>query len=80
MKKFTITATLNSYERKKSSVYGNPCYSITFADIDGNTYTGKTAANASCAYRVCGALLGKMFDFVCHHTPSVALIIDYIND
>jgi hypothetical protein len=79
MKNFTITATFDYYERRNSSINGNPCYFIKFTDADGAAYMGRTATDASSAYMVCDALKGKKFAFTCHHTKTGAIIVDYIN-
>jgi hypothetical protein len=78
MKKFTITATFDYYERRNNSINGNPCYFIKFTDADGYAYMGRTATDASSAYMVCDALKEKKFAFTCHHTQKGAIIIDYI--
>lgn len=80
MKKFTIKATFNSYERRNNSIYGNPCYSVSFTGADGYFYTGKTASNAASAYIICDAVKGKTFNFTCHTTKKGALIVDYIRE
>lgn len=50
MKRKEFIGKLSYYERLNCSGYGNPCYYGVFTNESGETFAGKTAANAACAY------------------------------
>lgn len=50
MKRKEFIGKLTHYERLNCSCYGNPRYFAVFTSESGETFVGKTAVNAACAY------------------------------
>jgi hypothetical protein len=48
-------ATILSWKRERNSVYGNPCFSFTISNEQGNTFSGKTRSNADFVYGLCSS-------------------------
>ena len=77
MKKQTFKGILISYERRNNSINGNPKYYGVFENESGETLSGTTASDASCAY----AFLNerektRLVEY--HETRTGNVIIDYI--
>ena len=77
MRKKTFTGKLMEYERKNNSYYGNPKYSGTFENEDGETLRATTASNASCAYMFLN-YPEKTRTILYHVTKAGNNIIEYI--
>ena len=63
---------------RNRSVYGNPSYYITFENETGETITGYTAPNSSCAYGAKNPDLREFAYIEYHVTKSGKVVIDYI--
>lgn len=77
MKKFTFTGKLAQYERRNNSIYGNPKYYGVFENENGETLSGTTASDASCAYSFLNNKEANR-TVTYHITRTDNTIIDYI--
>ena len=77
MKKYTFKGKLIHYERKNSSIDGNPKYYGVFENENGETLNGTTASNASCAYSFLNNQEANR-TVTYHITKTGNVIIDYI--
>lgn len=77
MKKLTFIGKLVNYERRNSSVYGNPKYYGEFEGKNGEYFNGVTATDSSCAYAFTNQPeKERKVDY--HITRNGNVIIDYI--
>ena len=77
--KVLTNAKLVSYERRNSSVYGNPSWYVCF-DNGTDSVMGKTASNAQCGYTVENFRGGKLANVTYHVTKAGNTIIDGIEE
>lgn len=68
---------IKELQRKNNTVYGCPMWELTIEDMDGNTYTAKTAYNASFNFFLGYGAKGKTFLLEYHYTKNGSMIIDY---
>jgi len=70
--------TIKDYYRLKNSVCGNPRYSLTLEDEDGNTYEAKTQTDAMCGYMIGWGSVNKSYLMQYHYTKAGAMVIVYM--
>lgn len=77
MKTYTKNLKIVKIERLKNSVYGNPTYKLLVEDESGKQYEGRTASDASIAYKLSTSDINQIYNIQYHYTKNDNIIFDY---
>lgn len=78
MKTYTKNLKIVKIERINSSCNGNPAYNMVAEDENGKQYEGRTASDASIAYKLSTSDINQIYNIQYHYTKNDNIIFDYV--
>lgn len=78
MKTYTKNLKIVKIERINSSCNGNPAYSMVAEDENGKQYEGRTASDATIAYKLSTSDINQIYNIQYHYTKNDNIIFDYV--
>lgn len=78
MKTYTKNLKIVKIERINSSCNGNPAYNMVAEDENGKQYEGRTASDATIAYKLSTSDINQIYNIQYHYTKNDNIIFDYV--